>query len=277
MLIVPAGSDYNPRLEFRDDTPKVLERMQEVTVEGSSVWDGSFTLVHFCIQVILTFPLSDQSRESKYSPSRTQEDLLPAFSALTTDEERERKAELREAGTYMVITNPDSFACLPEYCDEDEDEERASKSAQTTALMSHGYFFDQIVGGHTIPFAPVDSMDPNVVILKAFEDIPRRTPVQLGSSESRQLTSIAPIAPSESDVRVLGISHSPSNPLSRLEEARNGGRDFHLLEHYRRYISPRIIPGVLPDVENDIFEIEAQLFPPVSVDIPLQAALSESG
>ena len=32
--------DYNPRLSFRDDTPRVVERMQEVSIVGSSIWDG---------------------------------------------------------------------------------------------------------------------------------------------------------------------------------------------------------------------------------------------
>jgi hypothetical protein len=31
--------DYSPRLAFRDDTPRILERMQEVTIVTSSVWD----------------------------------------------------------------------------------------------------------------------------------------------------------------------------------------------------------------------------------------------
>lgn len=31
--------DYVPRLAFRNDTPRVMERMQDVTVVGSGVWD----------------------------------------------------------------------------------------------------------------------------------------------------------------------------------------------------------------------------------------------
>lgn len=31
--------DYNPRLSFRDDTQRVVERMQEVSIIGSSIWD----------------------------------------------------------------------------------------------------------------------------------------------------------------------------------------------------------------------------------------------
>ena len=36
--------DYSPRLAFRDDTPRVLERMQDVTIVTSSVWDCQYYL-----------------------------------------------------------------------------------------------------------------------------------------------------------------------------------------------------------------------------------------
>ena len=32
--------DYSPRLSFRDDTPRVVERMQEISTVGSSVWEA---------------------------------------------------------------------------------------------------------------------------------------------------------------------------------------------------------------------------------------------
>lgn len=35
------ASDYNPRLSFRDDTPRTVERMREAFVVGPSVFDGS--------------------------------------------------------------------------------------------------------------------------------------------------------------------------------------------------------------------------------------------
>lgn len=34
--------DYSPRLAFRDDTPRVRERMQDVTVISNTIWDGEF-------------------------------------------------------------------------------------------------------------------------------------------------------------------------------------------------------------------------------------------
>ena len=43
---------------------------------------------------------------------------MPPFSTLTTDDERERKAESRDPGTFVVVANLTSFADLPEYRDE---------------------------------------------------------------------------------------------------------------------------------------------------------------
>lgn len=34
--------DYSPRLSFRDDTLRVVERMQEVSIVGSSIWDCQY-------------------------------------------------------------------------------------------------------------------------------------------------------------------------------------------------------------------------------------------
>ena len=34
--------DYSPRLSFRDDTPRVVERMAEVSIVGSSIWDCQY-------------------------------------------------------------------------------------------------------------------------------------------------------------------------------------------------------------------------------------------
>lgn len=56
-----------------------------------------------------------QDQEPK---ARAQEDILPPFSTLTTDDERERKAESRDPGTFVVVANLTSFADLPEYRDE---------------------------------------------------------------------------------------------------------------------------------------------------------------
>jgi hypothetical protein len=32
-------SDYNPRLVFKDDTPRILERLQNINTVGNTIWD----------------------------------------------------------------------------------------------------------------------------------------------------------------------------------------------------------------------------------------------
>jgi len=106
------------------------------------------------------------------------EDTLPPFSTLTTDEERERKAETRGPGQYFVLANPGSFASLPEYRDESfADLERV------ISLESANYDTES-------SSKVLDSGDPDVVILKNFEDPVRRAQ---GSASQRLSVSSSTI------------------------------------------------------------------------------------
>ena len=86
--------DYSPRLSFKDDTPRVLEKMRPYT-----------------------HPSSWSLPKRKYGNHEPVEDLLPPFSMLTCDEDRERKAEHKVPGTYHIIVNPASFGSLEQYAD----------------------------------------------------------------------------------------------------------------------------------------------------------------
>lgn len=72
----------------------------------------------------------------KESKARTSEDTLPPFSTLTTDDEREKKAESRDPGTFVVVANLTSFADLPEYRDE------------TPGSLRRGSGYSEIDGGY---------------------------------------------------------------------------------------------------------------------------------
>lgn len=80
------------------------------------------------------------------------DDPLPPFQTLTTDEDRERKAETRDPGSYYVLTNPDSFASLPEYRNEDHEEIKSEQSAEE------------------FQNAAAEDPDPDIVIIRAFEE-----------------------------------------------------------------------------------------------------------
>ncbi|RMZ80596.1 hypothetical protein DV738_g2697, partial [Chaetothyriales sp. CBS 135597] len=132
----PLKDRMRPRLSFRDDTPRVVERMQEVSIVGGSIWDGRFLRPPRRAGSDLRTGSSPATTET--SSESAQIDDLPPFAQLLNDEDRERKAERSTPGTYHVVVNPDSFLHLPDH----------------SALDA--------------------STDPNTVVLTRFEDVPRR-------------------------------------------------------------------------------------------------------
>ncbi|KAJ5670256.1 transcriptional regulator family: Fungal Specific TF [Penicillium maclennaniae] len=104
--------DYRPRLAFRDDTPRIMGRMADVKTQGNIVWD-------------LSSPTPSEEKSDYFSTR----DALPAFSLLTSDEDRERKAEASSPGTYHVVVIPDSFSALPEYVDDVSERSRSEASS----------------------------------------------------------------------------------------------------------------------------------------------------
>ncbi|KAH7417033.1 fungal-specific transcription factor domain-containing protein [Cadophora sp. MPI-SDFR-AT-0126] len=230
--------DYNPRVSFKDDTPRILERTQQVTTIGSHVWDPSA-----------------QDQEPRV---RASEDVLPPFSTLTTDDERERKAESRDPGTFVVVANLTSFADLPEYRDE------SLGSVRRGSTYSE-YEGDTDGQGSLSSSIVEEGDDPNVVILKTFEDPFRRVPTPLPYRPSAGLVS--PAASLSSSYRQTlprqENSHFDFSSMSLLDAARQGGKNAELLHHYRTTISPKIIGIWMSHGDEDMFEIQARDYPPV--------------
>lgn len=197
----------------------------------------------------------------------TTEDSLPSFSSLTTDEERERKAELTpKKGTYLVVVNPGSFENLPEYSDE------ALFGASSTFPGRLDAFDTASSSRNTL----VSDDDPDVVILKKFEDSNRKSsissPIMIPGVESpvigfqphSQGSFEFQPAIQESQGVYPRASSQPDIAMSLLDQARRGGPDAPLLQHYRTYISPNVIKLGHQDIPEDIFEIEARTYRPVS-------------
>ncbi|KAE8452215.1 hypothetical protein EG329_001682 [Mollisiaceae sp. DMI_Dod_QoI] len=210
--------DYNPRLSFRDDTPRIVERMQEGSTLGSYVWDYQAS-----------------NPETRYTEGG--EDLLPPFQALTTDEEREKKAELHKPGTYHVIANPRSFASLPEYRDEN-----MSMLGRVEGLLQFGPDPSR-EAPRILQSDQRDQEDPDVVILSTFEDTTRRSSI----NSFRQVTNPPSPERSAGDIATSRISQS----------------NISQLEHYRRVLSPKIFKTERSDGEEDIFEMQARTYPPL--------------
>ena len=202
------------------------------------------------------------------------EDLLPEFSGLTNDEDRERKAEFYRPGTFLLIINPASFADYEEY----KDAQDFTKDTQTHA--SAGVRSDQFGIDNTIyndvsiaDYQEEVPGDPNSVILKVFEDEARRV-LSPGSPDKRQESS----TPSVSIISNTSTQRSDffrfsydNTPLMRV--ANKDGRDHPLIYYYKSFVY-RHLAQVHRDTlgtstetgslsATDVFERQAAIFEPV--------------
>jgi hypothetical protein len=150
--------------------------MQGVSTAGNFVWHGTAS-----------------AADREHSKDRSVEDSLSQFSALTTDEERERKAELRNPRTYYVVANLDSFVALREY---GEGNVPVSGSAEAGSLASSAAADGDDTSSSMSADPGGSADDPNVVILTVFQELGRRplvhrpttTPVSPASSHGSGAT-----------------------------------------------------------------------------------------
>lgn len=107
----------------------------------------------------------------------------------------------------------------------------------------------------------VEHDDPNVVVLQKFE-VFEDTVARLATQMNRpyMLTPSSNSIPREDSTDAV----KELSELSLLEQAQNGGLDSHLLQHYRSTISHQVIQIGRTDTVEDIFEIQARTFLPVS-------------
>lgn len=193
---------------------------------------------------------------------RLLQDLLPPFWSLTTDEERERKAESVNPGTYHVVANPSSFKSLPEYQDKD-----GSSCSYPGGPDDLGDFDQEDRFSDSRRAVLADPPDPNVVILKKFADPLRRSTPQ---PSTRPTTT--PASPASFHVSAGGTSQATcedlqlglGNSTRTFEVLRHGGRDIQLLQHYQRVVSLVVFGRERSMTEEDMFEVEARTYPPVS-------------
>ena len=211
----------------------------------------------------------DTANPSPVQTNRSVEDLLPPFSALTTDEDRERKAELQNPGTYHVISNPRSFISLPEYRDDN--------ALITSSIADSTYSkYDPDDESASYTRSIDNPEDPNIVILRSFEETPRRLPTlisNLPTNAPSPSSSQASIPHTTNSVAQANARAPVESIMSVLDTAHGGGRDDRLLQHYRAVISPRIFRGASSDGDEDLFETQARTYPPLSHAMMALAAL----
>ncbi|KZF26886.1 hypothetical protein L228DRAFT_235892 [Xylona heveae TC161] len=202
------------------------------------------------------------------------QDNLPPFAALTNDEDRERKAELQQPGTFHVVVNPSSFANLPEYASE-------SGSVEPTDTTSEWSLVNRPQSGTHAPQAVSFSTledDPNVVILNTFEDsAARSTPQAISVQQGAPATLYAPMPSSASvshHIQALTLSSEPIANFAAFEsptqfEYLQDQSDSASLVHYRTFVKPRLIQffrsgtsGLGIEDLADPFEEQARVFIP---------------
>lgn len=216
--------DYNPRVSFKDDTPRVIEKMGLGSLRKGPVWDPMS-------------PWPSQSRGTNF----LQEDLLPPFSGLTNDEDREKRAELRKAGTYYVIVIPESFADLEEYKAHNvAGSPLYTASNGPDSAHSDPLSFDQTLynDADRSPNENQTTDDPDVVILRVFEDDMRKN-LSPGSIATERRTSRTPTlsvpssATSISGNEYFRFSYD-NTPLMKM--ASKDGRDHQLIFYYKAFV-----------------------------------------
>jgi hypothetical protein len=262
----------------------MIERMEGVSTVGNPVWDGRCIALPWPLDIITRFEsstsdlrLAASSRISKPFNSDISfgGDILPPFSCLTTDIEREMKSECYSPGTFHVVLNPDSFKCLPEYADDESGSSRGVSEIDRIAATGPAS-----VGPTTLTRtqdACAGSDDPNVVILSRFEELltvlTYWNPASRCSPSGNTIDSVSSTDldddHSSREYSAL-ISPTPADCLSIQHQT----EDSRLLQHFHaviwKYLAQTDLDLLQPAVRDalsvggDIFERQASTFRPVS-------------
>ncbi|KAL2386352.1 hypothetical protein RJZ90_000748 [Blastomyces dermatitidis] len=217
-------------------------------------------------------------------------DTLPPFACLTSDLEREMKAEAYSPGTYHVIVNPESFSALPEYSDTTDNTSMSSSSGsdKDDTLKARNGKRNRRHNRHNSSLT--ETGDPNVVILSKFEDsIPisspghwrssmRPSPSRSSTSGSKSSTELVDEAPIRDFMETFSQSY--------IDTTEQYGEDTRLLLHFRRVVWSHLVQtatrsespphGVGNAPGADIFEQEAATFRPLFHAMMAVSALSLS-
>lgn len=196
-------------------------------------------------------------------------DSLPPFSTLTSDEEREKKAEAFSPGTYHVVVTPDSFSSLPEYADEEPQPASVCRASATNSPTSAA----------RSEFSTHE--DPNVIILKTFEDATRRSP---SHGKLSKFSPTSEISDPFCNMSLSPIFPPPPSPGIKIEDMSVSGsrldqksQESTLFSHFRHVVWKQLFPhdhslddscaseGHFMTLSVDFLEQEATRFPPVSI------------
>ena len=176
-------------------------------------------------------------------------DLLPDFSRLTSDEDREKKAQSSAPGTYHVVVVPESFARLPEYTEDTLDTVLGNPYLSPMSEYSHDPMDDVIT-----------SEDPNVVILHQFRDSRKQ------AYSNRRSYTRSPESDLGSNPVSAPMLYTPVHEVSEDQISESFDLETHdmaLFDHFQNVVWTQLIPDAHNYLEANIFEQEASNFPPV--------------
>ncbi|KAL8958428.1 MAG: hypothetical protein Q9183_005838, partial [Haloplaca sp. 2 TL-2023] len=200
-------------------------------------------------------------------------DFLPAFSKLTNDEDREKKAEFRAPGSYHVIVTPSSLARLEEYKTVQEDEQTpvtaGSKASNPSSLGCQSPELESNI---------LTFKDPDIVMLRVFEDNTKKlsspmSPLsRFALSSSSSLTSPASSHYFQRTDTLMLPSRTTPPPFT-YEITPQDNRDWPLICHYRNLLSRHLFHvhrgTVTPPLASgaffsqELFERTVATFPPL--------------
>ena len=202
------------------------------------------------------------------------DDLLPQFSGLTNDEDREKKAECYKPGTFLLIVNPASFADYEEY------KGAQDSTTDTPTRASASVRNDQIGVENTVnndvfsaDYQKEVPGDPNSVILTVFEDdapkiLTPESPDKRRDSSTPSLSIVSTVSTQRSDFFRFSYDNTP---LMRV--ANKDGRDHPLIFYYKSFVYRHLAQvhrdslGTSTETGSlsapDVFERQAAIFEPV--------------
>ena len=199
------------------------------------------------------------------------EDQLPPFSMLKSDEDRERKAEHKIPGTYHIVANPASFECLEEYRD-------SQHSSQCNSLSRPSRSPRGLSSSANNPSSSnVDVYeDPETLILGTFEDNVRKMPTlgllttHLSKSPTSSLTSHSP-ATSLFQTAPFSSRSDENSPM--FESTVQSNADQEIVTFYQNFVRRQLNQvhrdslGTPSQSENmtfsEVLDKNADSFPPV--------------
>lgn len=294
--------DYSHKVIFKDETPKVINRYVEVEDVTAEQWDREWDAMrrrsHAEEKVLATthrWSLADSLRVRD-------DDVLPPFATLTTDEDRQKKAAYRPPGTYFIVATPSSFAELDEYRQPpagynahpltlfnelvpgpiDASDDQRQLGVWMAPIRERYQARRDFHSGYGPAPATDISVDPETLILGTIEESPHRLAQwSLVSSPSADFSGPDTSSPQSPQLRAVphGADHLHITPEQyprhdQPDHPQLGGDEERLIAHYRTYVRRHLIQvqrdpaGGTADMagEPDLLEQEAAQFPPVSQD-----------